>query len=89
MIWKKPDPWEFRYALARKYYEEHGDLNIPPDLKMDGVWMYKWLSEQRQIYIGNRGEKRLTQDQIERLETLGMRWESRKSKRQNIKNINR
>lgn len=77
MVWTKPDPWEFRYALIKQYYDEHGHLNVPADYKMDGVWLSKWLNEQRQIYIGNRGEKRLTEDQIRRLEALGMTWESR------------
>lgn len=84
MIWKKPDPWEVRYSLARGYYEEHGDLKIPPDLKMDGIWMYKWLSEQRQIRLGNRGKKRLTKEQIDKLNSIGMTWESRKGGRGDV-----
>ena len=37
----------------------------------------KWLNEQRQIYIGNRGKKTLTKEQIERLEAIGMTWGKR------------
>jgi hypothetical protein len=77
MVWVKPDSWEVRYALAKQYYEEHGDLNISPKYKADGVWLAKWLNEQRQIYIGNRGEKSLTAEQISRLENIGMVWENR------------
>lgn len=84
MIWKKPDSWEVRYSLARGYYEEHGDLKIPPDLKMDGIWMYKWLSEQRQIRLGNRGKKQLTKEQIDKLNSIGMTWESRRGGRGDV-----
>ena len=78
MIWKKPDSWEIRYELARQYYEEHGNLNIPAKYKVNGIWLSKWINEQRQIYIGNRGEKQLTEEQIVLLEAIGMIWESRK-----------
>lgn len=74
MIWQKPDSWEVRYALAAEYYNKHGDLNIPPEYKPGGIWLAKWLSEQRQIYAGKRGEKRLTEEQIKRLDDLGICW---------------
>lgn len=76
MLWEKPDSWEVRYALAKQYYEEHGGLNIPAKYKVDGIWLAKWVNEQRQCYIGNRGEKRLTSNQIDRLEQIGMVWEN-------------
>lgn len=76
MIWKKPDSWEVRYALAKAYYDEHGNLNIPPQYKAEGIWLSKWVNEQRQIYIGNRGDKRLTADQIARLSAIGMTWDN-------------
>lgn len=77
MVWIKPDSWEVRYALVKKYYEEHGSLNMAPQYKADGIWLSKWLNEQRQIYIGNRGKKKLTEEQTARLEELGMVWENR------------
>ena len=77
IIWEKPDSWQVRYLLAKKYYEEHGNLNIPPKYKADGIWLSKWVNEQRQIYIGNRGVKKLTEEQIKSLESIGMVWENR------------
>lgn len=77
MIWSKPDSWEMRYALAMAYYEEHGNLNVPTKYVTDGVWLNKWLNEQRQIQLGKRGEKQLTSEQIEKLNAIGMCWESR------------
>ena len=77
MTWKKDDPWEVRYALAKAYYEEHGNLNMPAKYKANGMWIAKWLNEQRQIYIGNRAGKQLREDQIQRLEAIGMEWSNR------------
>lgn len=77
MVWEKPDSWEVRYALAADYFKEHGDLNIPADYKADGIWIAKWLNEQRQIYIGNRPGKTLSAEQIERLKVIGMDWGNR------------
>ena len=79
MVWDRPeDSWEMRYALVKAFHAEYGHLNIPPQYKASGVWISKWLNEQRQIYIGNRPGKQLTEDQIRRLEALGMTWENRR-----------
>ena len=74
MRWEKEDPWETRYRLAAAYHREHGDLNVPGDYVAEGVWLNKWLNEQKQIYRGNRPGKSLTQDQIHRLEMIGIVW---------------
>ena len=74
---KAPDSWEVRYALAEAYFREHGNLNIPPKYTADGIWLAKWLNEQRQICIGNRKGKKLSQEQIDRLNAIGMVWENR------------
>lgn len=79
MIWEKPDPWEVRYALAKAYYEEHGNLQIPLDYKPEGIWLNKWVNDQKQIYRGKRKGQKLTDDQIKRLEEIGMVWENEKA----------
>lgn len=92
MIWKKDDPWEKRFSLAKAYFEEHGDLNVPSKYIADGVWLNKWLNEQKQIYFGRRGSKTLSADQIQRLEAIGMVWESKNSMKMTIhekSNLNR
>ena len=76
MVWSKPDPWEVRYELCRTYYAEHGDLSIPSDYVADGMWLGKWLDEQRQIRLGKRGNKCLTDEQIGKLNAIGMCWEN-------------
>ena len=80
MIWQKPDAWEAKFALANQYFEEHGDLNVPPKYIADGVWLNKWLNEQKQIHDGNRAGKSLTAEQIQRLESIGMLWCSKSQK---------
>ena len=76
-VWEKPDPWEVRYSLAKDYFETHRNLLMPAQYKADGIWLSKWINEQRNIYIGNRPGKSLTQEQIQRLEAIGMEWGNR------------
>ncbi len=78
MVWVKPDSWEVRYGLAREYYEEHGNLNIPSKYRADGIWLAKWVNEQKQVYAGKRAGKVLREDQIRRLTEIGMEWGRRK-----------
>ena len=75
MRWEKDDPWEKRYCLAEAYYREHGHLRMPGDYVAEGIWLNKWLNEQKQIYRGNRPGKSLSQGQIRRLEMIGIVWE--------------
>jgi len=73
MVWVKPDSWEVRYGLAKAYYEEFGNLNIPSKYRADGVWLAKWVNEQKQIYAGKRRGKTLREDQVRRLEAIGLK----------------
>ena len=75
MIWEKPDSWETRYALAKAYYDAHGNLDMPGNYVTDGIWLGKWLNEQQQIYQGKRKGKKLTTAQIEQLNRIGMSWD--------------
>ena len=77
MIWKKEDPWERRYALAKTFFKENGNLYVPAKQKFEGIWLAKWLDEQRQIFCGKRPGKKLSTEQIRRLEEIGMEWENR------------
>lgn len=71
MQWEERDPWQERYALAKAYYRAHGNLDIPADYVQGGVWLGKWLSEQRQILLGRRGGKALTPEQKRLLKEIG------------------
>ena len=77
MVWEAEDPWETRYQLAKAYRAEHGDLNIPGSFVVQGIWLGKWLNEQKQVYWGRRPGKHLTGEQIARLESLSISWTPR------------
>lgn len=72
MVWSKITPWEEKYSLVNNFYKENGHLNIPSNYISDGVWISKWLNEQKQIYRGNRKGKRLTEDQVKMLSDIGV-----------------
>lgn len=81
MVWNKPtadELWETRFEFVKKYFEEYGNLDIPGDCKVEGTWLAKWLNEQKHIYHGRREGKILTEEQIKKLESIGMHWEDRK-----------
>lgn len=78
MIWDQSDPWEQKFALIRRYYEEHSDVRIPADYVMDGVWIARWLTEQIARLNGkptgrNRTVKKLTEEQIKKLGSVGIK----------------
>ncbi len=70
---KKYDMWEQKYQLARKYYEEHGNLDLPHKYISDGVWLSKWLNEQKLIAEGKR-KKKHTPEQLEKLKAIGFKY---------------
>ena len=58
--------------MAVDYFSEHGDLLIPADYETrDKIKLGVWLSTQRTKYKGNK----LSQNQIERLDKIGMVWD--------------
>lgn len=71
MKWAQSDPWEQKYMLLKKYYDEHGHTNIPSDYVCDGVWLYRWLYEQKKR-LDDESHKRLTSRQTEMLTELGV-----------------
>lgn len=72
-ILEKKDPWNEKFLLAKAYYEEYGNLNIPAQYVVDGVWLSKWLNEQKLIAEGKR-KKNLTQEQLEKLLSIGFQY---------------
>lgn len=85
MIWTRPDSWETRFKLAKAYYMEHGDLRVPASYRKDGIWLNKWLNEQRQIYFGKREGKTLSDEHIRRLEAIGMIWSTQNRQMRQVK----
>ena len=69
--------------MAKTYYDAHGNLNMPGNHTVDGVWIAKWLNGQKQIYQGKRsGEATLringeNGNRAERPESIGIQWINR------------
>ena len=74
MIWIKPDSWKLRFALAKSFYDEYGHLQIPANYKVGKINLWKWVNEQKQVYKGKRHGKRLSREQVENLESIGISW---------------
>lgn len=70
---ERADPWEVRYELACRYYEENGNLRVPVTYKPMGICLNKWLNEQKQIYLGKRPGKSLSQENIQKLRAIGVK----------------
>ena len=70
--------WDHYFAAASSYYAEHGNLKVPLRYKTPGgLSLGDWVQTQRQIRKGKRTFGTLTQQQIERLDSIGMVWENR------------
>lgn len=72
MAWKVFDVrWEQGYALSAVYAQKYGNLDVPRDYKTaDGKTLGRWIQNQELAYE----QKKLSADQIKRLETIGMQW---------------
>ena len=70
--------WDHYFVAASTYYAEHGNLKVPLRYKTPGgLSLGDWVQTQRQIRKGKRTFGTLTQQQIERLDSIGMVWETR------------
>ena len=77
------EEWNRKYKLAKAYFEHHGNLEIPRDYKTfngyeyteEGIALGMWIKNQRQAYKG-QGFNKITENQIQLLEKIGMRFET-------------
>ena len=96
MIWDVSDlKWNEMYILAEEYYKEHDDLNVPKRyVTSDGARLGQWINLQRQAYKNKflpieqrKGHmKPLTYEQVQKLESIGMLWDT-KTNKPDIENI--
>lgn len=75
---KREEKWMKNYNLAKKYYEEHGNLLIPQNYIMkdeigNDVNIGLWINRQRNAYKEN-GASKINKKQIELLNKIGMVW---------------
>ena len=81
MVWSVFDAkWEKAYALAAAYYEENGNLNIPRSyVTAAGERLGQWVASQQWAYPKGK----LTDEQVERLNRIGMYWGNRNDRQWN------
>lgn len=67
------DEW---YAIAKQYYEEHGDLLVPRNYEdAEGHKLGRWIERQRAFYNGSPNVTvSVTQTDIAMLNKIGMVW---------------
>ena len=79
MDWES-DPWKEKWERARRYYEEHGHLELAQNyVTEDGVWLGKWVYLQRERYRKQMKEIEGIKERGEEEETKG--WDEEKDKK--------
>lgn len=73
MVWDCGDPWMNSFHAAKKYYEEHGNLELTQNAVVDGVWLGKWIAVQAKRL---RESAPIPAEQRKLLETLPLKTES-------------
>lgn len=80
MIWDVREyRWNLNYDAAVKYYERHGNLQVPSDYVTENdVCLGRWVANQIRIYNNAKpGSTPLTEEQAVKLEALGIVWKNR------------
>lgn len=77
MIWSVfDDKWVKGFDEAKRYYSIHGDLRVPAGYITDSDYhLGSWIGTQRARYYLKNNEKALSDQQINRLEEIGMIWD--------------
>lgn len=73
MVWENrlEQSWNRHFQAAKAYFETYGNLLIPARfVTEDGRNLGKWIMNQRQA----KKSGKLTQEQVESLESIGMTW---------------
>lgn len=67
--------WNRNFELAKKYYMQQGDLNIPVSYSIDGVKLGRWISNIRcKRNNPDASNMVLDEDRIRQLDSIGMVW---------------
>ena len=74
MVWNKSrkNDWDECFEKAKEYFQKHGNLNVPTNYTADGLWLNKWLNEQKLILQGKRKNERLTEEQVIKLSAISL-----------------
>lgn len=78
MVWElvDRDVWEKRYNDAYAYYNEHGNIDVSPNVLTAGnMYLRDWLIAQKSLYQEANCETDLDWERHDLLDDLGMDWE--------------
>ncbi|MBO5239335.1 MAG: Helicase associated domain protein [Lachnospiraceae bacterium] len=74
--------WNRMYEEMKNYYQCHGSLEMPVDYTTrTGEKLWQWKMDMRKRYKNNNPkERKITEEQIKKLETIGMVWYEKRDK---------
>ena len=73
--WEFDDPWETGFSHAQEFFQKYGNLNVAGKYKSDdGYNLGSWISNQRNNHNNTTQYHKLSKEQSERLESIGMVW---------------
>ena len=78
MVWElvDRDVWEKRYNDAYAYYNEHGNIDVSPNVLTAGnMYLRDWLIAQKSLYQESNCETDLDWERHDLLDDIGMDWE--------------
>lgn len=83
MVWDPGmEQWERSYKAASAYYREHGHLRVPAGyVNADGFRLGEWARRTRKLYKAGK----LSREQIQRLESIGMIWDQPKQEKKSVR----
>ena len=78
MVWNViSTQWEENYLVAVKYFNSHGNLDIPSNyIAENGIKLGNWIVHLRQKRLGKSKGSPLSNEQILRLNKIGMIWDT-------------
>ena len=80
--------WRQAYETARRYFQKHGDLEVPYDYTApDGLRLGQWVVRQRMAYKGTlsgKNRKVLSPERKRLLDAIGMDWREEDSWQRNF-----
>ncbi len=77
MVWedKTSLAWQEGFRHAEQFFEQNGHLNVEADyVCADGYALGAWIRRMRQQKNGSAKSTTLTQERIDKLESIGMTW---------------
>ncbi len=68
--------WEEMFCVAEEYFFRHGNLWVSPNyVTPEGMYLGGWISQQRDKLKAKDKHKKLTPEQKNRLDLIGMVWD--------------